>query len=267
MSKYLLACAALIVLMSHRAHAAGWGDLSGTFVLSGDAPKVEALVVDKDVEVCGKHKIVDESVVIGPNKGIKNIVVYLYLKEGEKAPAAHADYDKTAKDQVVLDNDKCRFEPRITLLRTTQTLLVGNKDTISHNTKIECLNNKPENPIIPAGASVKFNFPKVESLPTTVSCSIHPWMKQYTLIRDNPYFAVTDENGKFTIKNVPEGKFTFQFWHEFTGYIDTEKKKNPVQLKQGGKALKWAKGRAEFAMTPKGIDLGKVEVGAAAFKK
>lgn len=267
MSKYLLACAVFAALAAPRAHAAGWGDLSGTFVLSGDAPKMAPIVPDKDVEVCGKHKLFDESVIVGPNKGIKNIVVYLYLKPGEKSPTAHADYDKTAKAEVVLDNDKCRFEPRITLLRTTQTLVVGNKDSVGHNTKIECIDNKSENPIIPAGASIKFNFPKVENLPTTVSCSIHPWMKSYTLIRDNPYFAVTDEDGKFTIKNVPEGKFTFQFWHEQIGFVDTEKKKNPVQLKQSGKALKWAKGRTEFTITPKGVDLGKIEFGAAAFKK
>lgn len=260
MRKFLLALAPLAVYAAATAQAAGWGDLSGQFILSGEAPKPKSLTPDKDVEVCGKHKLYDESLVIGPNKGIKNIVVYLYLKDGEKSPAIHADYDKTAKDEIKLDNDKCRFEPHVVLLRTTQTLLVGNSDSVGHNTNISCLDNKPENPIVPAGASVKFSFPKNERLPTNVSCNIHSWMTAKVLIRDNPYFAVTDENGKFTIKNVPEGKFTFQFWHEQTGFLAKE-------LKKDGKPLTWTKGRPEFTITPKGFDIGKVEVGVGAFKK
>lgn len=260
MRNILWALAPLAMLAAATAQAAGWGDLTGQFVLSGDAPKVTTITPTKDEAVCGKHKLVDESLVVGPNKGIKNIVVYLYLKEGDKAPAAHADYEKTAKDEVLLDNDKCRFEPRVALLRTTQTLVVGNKDSVGHNTKIDTLDNKPENPIVPAGASVKFLFPKTERLPTTVSCSIHPWMSARVLIRDNPYFAVTDENGKFTIKNLPEGKFTFQFWHEQSGFLAKE-------LKKDGKPLTWAKGRTEFTITAKGTDVGKVEVGVGAFKK
>jgi hypothetical protein len=261
MRKFIWALAPLaIVVASVTAQAAGWGDLSGTFVLSGDAPKPMPITPNKDVEVCGKHKLVDESLVIGANKGIKNIVVYLYLKEGEKAPAAHKDYEASAKAEVILDNDKCRFEPHIALLRTTQTLLVGNKDSVGHNTKIECIDNTSVNPLVPAGANLKLPFPKPERLPSTVSCSIHPWMTAKVLIRDNPYFAVTDENGKFTIKNLPEGKFTFQFWHEQSGFLAKE-------LKKDGKALTWAKGRTEVAITPKGVDLGKVEVGVGAFKK
>lgn len=236
-----------------------WGDLTGQFVLSGAAPKVAPLVVPPGAG-CGAVKLVDESVVIGPNKGIKNVVVYLFLKEGEKAPAAHPDYDKTAKVEVALDNDKCRFEPRITLLRTSQTLVVGNKDAVGHNTNLACLENKPENPIIPPGASVKFSFPKSERLPTNVSCNIHPWMNAKVLIRDNPYFAVTDENGKFTIKKLPEGKFIFQFWHERIGYLSTG-------LIKDGKPLTVTKGRLDVVITPKGTDLGKIEVGADAFKK
>ena len=69
----------------------------------------------------------------------------------------------------------------------------------------------------------------------------------------------TDDEGKFTIKNVPAGKRTFQFWHESCGYVAKE-------LKSGGKPLTWTKGKTDFTITPKGVDLGTVEIGAAAFK-
>jgi hypothetical protein len=255
-----LAAATLAMFAFAGGANAQWGDLSGQFVLSGEVPKEIVITPDKDVAVCGKHKIVDEWLVVGQKKGIKNIVVYLYLAEGAKAPAAHPDYEKAAKADVVLDNEKCRFEPRVALLRTSQKLVVGNKDPVGHNTKVETLENKPENPIVPAMASLPLSFPKTERLPTTVSCSIHPWMSARVLIRDNPYMAVTDADGKFTIKNLPAGKHTIQFWHESMGFL-------AKGLKKDGKPLAWSKGRTEVTITPKGVDLGKVEVDVAGFKK
>ena len=64
-----------------------------------------------------------------------NVVVYLYLR-GKTAPV-HESYSETADAKVTLDNDKCRFEPHVCLLRTSQTLVVGNKDDVGHNTKID----------------------------------------------------------------------------------------------------------------------------------
>lgn len=47
-----------------------------------------------------------------------------------------------------------------------------------------------------------------------VFCSIHARMNCIILIRDNPYFAVTDSRGKFTIPNVPPGEYTLVAWQE-----------------------------------------------------
>ena len=56
-------------------------------------------------------------------------------------------------------------------------------------------------------------------LPTRVDCSIHAWMKAWLIILDHPYVAITDEDGRFEIKNVPAGEWTFRFWHERPGYL------------------------------------------------
>ena len=94
--------------------------------------------------------------------------------------------------------------------------------------------NVPINPIIPANGEIKQPFPKEERLPVKASCSIHPWMNGIVVIKDSPYMAVTDENGKFAIENLPEGEWEFQVWHESAGYIDSVKLGGKVdQVEQG----------------------------------
>jgi hypothetical protein len=117
----------------------------------------------------------------------------------------------------------------------------------------------PINPIIPANGEQKQQFPKEERLPVRVSCSIHPWMNAILVIKDSPYMAVTDEDGKFTIENLPEGEWEFQVWHESAGYIDS--------VKLGGKTAKWSKGRMKQKIAAGENALGDILVPAAAFKK
>jgi hypothetical protein len=42
---------------------------------------------------------------------------------------------------------------------------------------------------------------------------VHPWMFAYACVMDHPYFAVTDKDGKYTIKDVPDGKYTMEVFH------------------------------------------------------
>lgn len=172
------------------------------------------------------------------NGGVANVVVYIYVKPGGAKPAAHADYAKTAADKIELDNKNCRFEPHIAVVRTGQTLVLKNSDPVGHNTKIDFLSNTPQNPIIPGSAmmAMKPEATKLEEkLPASVSCSIHPWMQAKLVVKDNPYVAVSDKDGKISIKNIPAGTWTFQIWHEKVGFVS--------KVKVGGAAKEWAKGR------------------------
>ncbi len=94
---------------SGRAEASGtgWGTLSGTFKLVGDPPAPRKLVVDKDTEVCGKGQgITDNSLLVGSDKGIANVVLYARAKrvhesaqplKGESGP------------EVLFDQKGCMF--------------------------------------------------------------------------------------------------------------------------------------------------------------
>jgi len=239
---------------------AQWGDLTGQFILDGEAPKASAVVVTKDQEVCSKTPLLDEALTVNAdNKGISGIVLFLDVARGKKAPAAHPDYDATKDAEIRVDNISCRYEPHVALLRTSQTLVVGNKDTVGHNTKVDTVKNVPINPIIPAGQDIKQKFPQEERLPTKISCSIHPWMTAIVVIKDTPYMAVTDADGKFTIKNLPVGKWTFQVWQEKAGYIDS--------ASVDGKKEKWSKGKFDIEIKDGENSMGEIKLDPATFSK
>jgi hypothetical protein len=61
---------------------------------------------------------------------------------------------------------------------------------------------------------------KPETTPIQFKCTIHPWMSGYVRVFDHPYYATTDENGNFEIKNAPVGKFRMVVWHEKVGYLN-----------------------------------------------
>ena len=259
MSKNWLAVAAALVLGSTGvASGADWGDLTLTFTLEGKAPAAKAIAANKDPEVCGKHKLVDEALTVGEKGGIADVFVYLRPDSG-KVPV-HPDYEKLAKSEIVMDNKGCRFEPHAAVLWTSQTLVLKNSDPIGHNVKGDVQANPAFNPIIPAGGSLKISLKAEERLPAQVSCSIHPWMSGRLLVRDNPYAAVSDKDGKVVIKNVPAGDWKFQIWHEAAGYIQEAKDAS-------GKSVKWSKGRADWKIKKGANDLGTFKVDAKAFAK
>jgi hypothetical protein len=243
------------------AEAQEWGNLTGTIKLDAKAkvPTQAAINVTKDLEVCGKHDLKDESVIVNPdNRGVADVLVYLYVDKGDKI-SVHPDYEESAEGEVRIDNIGCRYEPRVVLLRTTQTLVIGNKDPIGHNTKIDTFANPAINPIIPAGSEIKQKFPLTEKRPSQVGCNIHPWMSATLLVQDHPYMAKTDENGKFTIENLPAGKWSFQFRHPKGGYITEVSVKNKTE--------KWSKGRADLTIKAGENDLGDIVIPAAAAAK
>jgi len=246
--------------------AAEWGDLAGRFVLDGDPPVPEKVNVTTDKEECCKHDLKVESLVVNPeNKGVQNVMVYLFQNKGARATAydkqevpIHPSYLPLAEQSVLVDNNACRFDPHVVLIWTRQKVLLGNSDPIGHNVKIDCAENRPSNDTIPSGGTLERAFDKPERLPVRVTCSIHPWMCGWLVVRDTPYMAVTDPDGRFEIKNLPAGQWQFMFYHEQAGYVS--------DVKVDGKAEVWKRGITTIEIKPGKKDLGDVVVGLELFK-
>lgn len=256
--RYLFAFALVAgLLTTSAASAQQFGNLTAKFVVTGKVPAPEKLNINKDQQVCGKHKLVDESVVVGKDGGLANVVVYLAPAIGQKVPG-NPELEKKLKKEVVLDNANCRFSPHVLVMTTDQTLVIGNSDPVGHNSKADLFSNAPFNVLIPANGSVKKTLEKAERVPAGVSCNIHPWMRAYLVVRDNPYTGVSDEEGNLKIEGIPAGEWTFTVWHE-TGYVKGEQK---------GKDLGWKRGKVKVKIAAgKDTDLGTIEVPADSLKK
>jgi hypothetical protein len=122
------------------------------------------------------------------------------------------------------------------------------------------LKNQAINPILAVGADpIPYKFSLEESVPVKVSCNIHQWMGAWIVPRSDPYAAVTDKDGKFTIKDLPAGKeLEFRLWQESAGYL-----KNATF--KGGKAD--VRGTFKIKIKPGENNLGEIKVSSSIFKK
>lgn len=232
-----------------------WGNLRGRFVYEGKPPKPTKIVPDKDVEVCSKHPLFVESLLVADDGGIANVLVFVRTEKIN----VHPDYEKSAKEPVIMNNHNCRFEPHLALLRTGQPLLVKNSDPVGHNTKVSFFKNASFNDLIPSGSQIEKTFSAAERSPAPVACNIHPWMSGHLLVRGNPYMAATAKDGTFTIENLPTGEYEFEFWQE------KAKRLGGIELGSQGKTNK--RGRAKLAIAPGDNDLGDIQLAKSLFEK
>lgn len=229
--------------------AAGWGSVTGQFVFDGPAPKpvIQRQKGDptvKDAAVCAAIDHFNNDLVVNPdNKGIQNVFMYM-----RKAKDVHPDLKKSADQTVVFDQKGCTFYPHAMIVRTDQKVLVKSDDAVAHNTHTFPIKNQAVNFILAPndreGKEVANPIPEI--LPMQVKCDIHPWMTAYWFVVDHPYAVVSDKDGKFMIKDLPEGKNDFRIWHEKVGYVD---RKFSVTVKAG-----------------EVIDLGEIKISPSKFK-
>jgi hypothetical protein len=202
----------------------GWATISGTFKVNGAVPPNKPLTIDKDVEVCapGGRQVLDNIVVVGADGVVQNVLVYVSSTiPSDNAAWIHETYAAERDAEIIFDQKNCVFLDRLGAMWSTQTLKVLNSDPVGHNTNLASLRGaKAANISIPANGFATYEPGAASPAPFSVSCAIHPWMKASMMVCDNPYFAVTDANGAFSIPNVPAGvDLEFRVWHEKAGYI------------------------------------------------
>jgi hypothetical protein len=230
-----------------------FGTITGQFLLEGDVPSFKPLVAKGDNKVndpaiCAAADVPDDTLVVDPKtKAIANVFVYL-----PKTEKIHPRLKESATKEVAFDQKDCRFVPHALLVRTDQVVRVKSDDSCAHNTKTNSNRNEPVNYLLQpkdrTGREVKNKAP--EKLPIRVECNIHGWMSAWWLILDHPYAAISDDQGKFIIADVPAGEIEVIIWHERLGYVQTAEgqRRHKVQVAAGQTA-----------------DLGTVKIPAAKF--
>ena len=111
------------------------------------------------------------------------------------------------------------FKPHVLGLLKGQTLDVVSSDTVGHNVNAKMRANGASNNLLSPGQKTTFVPKASEGRPSEVTCDIHPWMKAYWLILDNPYFAITNDKGEFEIKLAPAGTQKIVVWQEAVQFV------------------------------------------------
>jgi hypothetical protein len=118
------------------------------------------------------------------------------------------------------------------------TVTVKSSDAVGHNANAVGLNNNKFNMPTQPLSSTPYKLKGVDK-PGKIGCDIHGWMEAYWLVLDNPYFAVTDADGNYEIKNAPAGEQKVVVWAEASapGYV-TAASGDPVAIKADGETTK-----------------------------
>lgn len=241
--------------------AGDWGSLTGQIFVDGKVPVQPAEKVDThpDKEYCKVDGKIppDDKITVDANNGLRDVFVFLVPKKDQNVKV-HSSYDKMKKTPVVLDNVNCRFVPHAVFVRPGQKMILKNSDPVGHNCHITTINNE-HNLNLPANNQVELVLKKADKFPGNVVCDLHTWMDSVIFVRDNPYVAITDAQGKFKIENIPAGEYEFRFWHKKVG--------NLKKLSVTGKKVS-RKGLVEIAITKDAtVDLGAMKLPVKSFKK
>jgi len=184
------------------------GTVSGTVKFSGTAPAPKKLDITKDKEVCGAKEHFDESLVVGPNGGVKNAVVAITNITKGKA----LDVSKGP----TLDQKGCQYQPRVLLTPANAPVKILNDDGILHNIHTFSKKNPPVNRAQPKfKKELEEKFAQPETF--EVRCDAHAWMGGWIVVQEHPYYVVTDETGAFSLADVPPGDYELKVWHEKLG--------------------------------------------------
>src|SRR5258706_9105133 len=189
------------------------GDVKGTVVLDGTAPKNEPIKMGAD-PYCQKANTTpqfQETYMVGSDgKSLGN--VFVYVKDG----LGNYIYDPPA-GPATIDQQGCRYHPHVFGMRVGQVLQIVNSDPTLHNIHALPKGNTEFNTGQPIqGMKTTHTFSKQEIM-VPFKCDVHGWMNAYVGVVDHPYFAVTDKDGKFELKTLPPGTYTIVAWHEKMG--------------------------------------------------
>ena len=205
------------------------GTIIGTVKLAGDVPEVRMLNVEKDQEACGHDTVPSEALVVSADKAVKNAVVSISgISKGKRFEGGTASIDQKG----------CVFIPHVIVVPPGSTVDLLNSDDVMHNLHTWSIKNTAFNEGVAGGGKLPKTFEYSETI--KITCDVHKWMSAWLIVQNNPYYAITDESGKFKLEGVPAGTYTVQAWQEALGKVTQE-----VTVSAGGEA------KADFELTKK----------------
>jgi len=184
--------------------------ITGRITLKGIPPPETVLSLDA---FCGKAHPLPKTTrhyMVSTNGGLAD--VFVFIRSGLEGQEF-----SMPPQTPVLDQKGCEFEPYVLGLMINQSFEIKNSDPIRHNVHAIPQNRRNQgfNWTGSQGLAKDESF-RAREIPIKLRCDAHPWMAAYVCVTDNPFFAVTDENGAYTITNVPPGNYLIEAYHPKT---------------------------------------------------
>jgi len=199
------------------------GSIHGTVIYEGTSPPDQPVLKRDSDPKCSQNRT-DEAVVVNHGK-LRDVLVR--VKNGTMGK------HDAPKQAAILDQRDCMYVPRVVGIVAGQQLLVRNSDNTFHNVwgllAGKELWNKPQSP-----KSADLTLDPKTAKPGDVvelKCGVHPWMHAYVAVQDHPFFAVTDQDGKFAIDGLAPGKYELEAWHPVLG-----SKSMTIEIGKAGRA-------------------------------
>ena len=190
------------------------GTVTGVVHMSAPAPKPVEIDMAQD-PVCSMSdasvsNMTSDYVV---NHGdLANVLVYIQSGLGDR------NYP-IPRTPITIDQKGCRFVPHVAAAMAGQGVHFTNSDNTRHN--VHMTPSAPGNNAFDvsqnAHADPVTRYFESPELMMPIRCNNHPWMHSYLNILANPFFAVTDRDGRFSIKGLPSGTYTLTAVHEKLG--------------------------------------------------
>ena len=199
--------------------------LRGTVTFQGTVPEPKEFELRRypDQVFCGAlsdgdgHRFLKE-VNVGQGGGLKDVVVVVEgVQRGKPFTFTNAQVEANV----------CQFLPFVTVVSDKRQLSVTNRDPVSHDIQGYAYDQ--------AGVDIVLHRPSLKSTGTTdivhlvkgrkvftMQCVMHPYMQNWGYAIDNPYYAVTDQDGAFSIGDLPPGTYRVKVWHPILGVQERE---------------------------------------------
>jgi hypothetical protein len=187
--------------------------VTGKVAYTGAKPAMRSIDMSANPACARAHKgepQKSEEVLVNDNGTLR--YTFVWVKEGlpqkDWAPPAGS---------VKLDQHGCMYQPHVLGVMTNQDIEIVNSDPTNHNIHpLPKVNREWNESQPPKGENKKKQFAR-EEIMIPVKCNVHPWMRAYIGVVSHPFFAVTGDDGTFTIKGLPPGTYTIGAWHEKLG--------------------------------------------------
>lgn len=188
---------------------AGSATITGKVTYTGTPPKMKPIDMSKEPSCAKQHAapVMTENVATGPANALQFVVVYISAGDTDTSTPAEA---------VRYDQKGCQYLPHVLPMHAGQSLQIYNDDQTSHNIHPLAKVNAEWNKSQPSGSPpIDTKYDKAEFIP--VKCNIHPWMHGYFVVLNTSHFSVTEQDGGFSLKGLPAGKYTVTAWQEQYG--------------------------------------------------